>query len=75
MKRFLFVTLFASLLIPTVAKAETWWLLVHGGKDAPAWQIPTSSKKECNEQKDIVRNKKNWDGDIWSLRAICLKGK
>ena len=75
MKRFLLLALTAGLLSPIAAKAETWWLLIDGGKDAPAWQIPTSSKKDCNEQKEIVLNKKNWDGNIWSLSGICLKGK
>ena len=46
-----------------------------------AWEIPTSSKKECEAEKTKVLDVDNWDGYKHENRtkllvtAICLKGK
>lgn len=76
MHRFLFVTLFASLLIPTVAKAQPVWLLIKGinSNDHYTWQIPTKSKSDCEAKKEEVINIGNWEGAVKPsyLSAICL---
>ena len=80
MKRFLFVTLFASLLIPTVAKAESHKLLV---KVSEYGKISTSvltmaSKEACEEGKKSVLQKSQWEGTKvpnFGVAAICIKSK
>ena len=53
MKRLL-LPLLAALALPIAVNAETWYLLVKQGEGTKgrsyAWQIPTSSKEECDEK-------------------------
>ena len=81
----LLIPLLAALALPTAVNAETWWLLVRGSAkqtiQSVAWEIPTSSKKECEREKTKVLDVDNWDGYKHENRtkllvtAICLKGK
>ena len=82
MKRLL-LPLLAALALPTAVNAETWYLLVKQGEGTKgrsyAWQIPTSSKEECDEQKSKVVKSEEWHNfDVimrLSISAICIKGK
>ena len=79
MKRLLLLALTAGLLSPIAASAETYWLVFRGEHsiDGPtAWQVPTSSKEECEAALERVLNKKNWSGFKPNAKGgICLKGK
>ena len=89
MRPFLFVTLFASLLIPTVAKAETFWLLAGGRRGVPntaalvGWTVPMSSLQECEAAGQKLIKDTGWrdkdvigfSGKITSLHYTCVKGK
>ena len=81
MKR-LILPLIAVLALPTAVNAETWWLLMRGinnGAGIIAWQIPTQSQQQCNEEKSKALNRENWASNSKMRRlvldAICLKGK
>tara|TARA_R100000654_G_scaffold10042_1_gene22558 strand:- start:37 stop:261 length:225 start_codon:yes stop_codon:yes gene_type:complete len=74
MRRFLFVTLFASLLIPTVAKAESVWLVLLGKSSDSMEKIQMQSMEQCEEEA------KKWVDKVYvsfskSPKYICLKGK
>ena len=83
--KLLLLPLLAALALPTAVNAETWWLLLRGSAkqtiQSVAWEIPTSSKKECEAEKTKVLDVDNWDGYKHENRtkllvtAICLKGK
>tara|TARA_Y100001968_G_scaffold115167_1_gene104547 strand:- start:73 stop:315 length:243 start_codon:yes stop_codon:yes gene_type:complete len=80
MKRFLFVTLFASLLIPTVAKAESYKLLVkvREVRSVSTSVLTMASKEACEEGKKKVLDEDNWDGSFGvnsGVAAICIKSK
>ena len=82
MKRLL-LPLLAALVLPTAVNAETWHLLVKVGEGRQgrsyAWQVPTSSQEECNEQKSIVVKSEEWTqwkgANFQDISAICIKGK
>ena len=65
---FFFVTLFASLLIPTVAKAETIWLIIT--KTQAMEKIEMRDMEQCKAM-----------GEYWRKNAtsfthwVCLTGK
>ena len=72
MKRFLFVTLFVSLHIPTVAKAESIWLVLF--KHDELEKIQMQSMEQCEEEA------KKWSEKAFpkiskAPKYICLKGK
>ena len=79
MRRFLFVTLFASLLIPTVAKAESYKLLVkvREVRSVSTSVLTMASKEACEEGKKKVVDVDNWEGEsiITGVAAICIKSK
>ena len=79
MRRFLFVTLFASLLIPTVAKAENYKLLVKvAERSAVSTSVLTMASKEaCEEGKKKVVDIEYWEGESQLMypAAICIKSK
>ena len=80
MNRFLLLALTAGLLSPIAANAETYWLIFRGERtnSGPnSWQVPTSSKQECETALERALNKKNWSGgfESTSTGGICLKGK
>ncbi len=79
MNRFLLLALTAGLLSPIAAKAETYWLLLWRVRpDSFQWQIPTSSKEECNAALKKVLDKENWSGLKTEKKftgGICVKGK
>ena len=79
MKRFLFVTLFASLLIPSVANAENYKLLVKvAERSAVSTSVLTMASKEaCEEGKKKVVDVDNWEGEsiITGVAAICIKSE
>ena len=82
MKRFL-IPLLAAIALPTAVNAETWYLLVKHGEGTKgrsyAWQIPTASKEECNEEKTRVVKSEEWHNFNKTMQltisAICVKGK
>ena len=53
MQRFLFLTLFTAISIPTVIKAETWYLLAAGRNGlateahATTWTVPMANEELC----------------------------
>ena len=71
MRRFLFVTLFASLLIPTVAKAETIWLVIQA-KEGALEKIEMSDMESCQTQGEAwKRNTRTPSVHYWT----CFEGK
>ena len=79
MKRFLLLALTAGLLSPITANAETYWLIFRGQRSQygqNSWQVPTSSKQECETALEQALDKNNWSGASPQYTAgICLKGK
>ena len=79
MKRFLFVTLFASLLIPTVAKAERYWLIIKAQahhKGTALEKIEMKSMEQCEEQGKIFTEPFAEDQKYIPYHQFyCLKGK
>tara|TARA_B100000965_G_scaffold394305_1_gene406296 strand:- start:982 stop:1185 length:204 start_codon:yes stop_codon:yes gene_type:complete len=67
-------------MLPTAVNAENYWL-VFGGKRsgglAYSWQIPTSSKQECEVELEKILDSKNWSRlDLYDEGSgICIKGK
>ena len=80
MKRFLLLALTAGLISPIAANAETYWLIFRGERtnSGPnSWQVPTSSKQECETALDRALDRNNWSGKTppMARTGICLKGK
>ena len=79
MKRFLFVTLFASLLIPTVAKAESVWLVLKVDKSNGGMALEKIQMKNMNQcENEIQKLADRWDyaSRLDKLRKFaCVTGK
>ena len=71
MRRFLFVTLFASLLIPTFAKAESVWLIIQS-KSSALEKIEMTDMEQCKTMGEFW--KKNSYIPVVSFWT-CIKGK
>ncbi len=73
MRHFLFISLFGVLLIPTFAKAESYWLILSswGGNGGKALEkIQMKNMDQCEEQ-----GKKFYVGDTYRHNYYCLTGK
>ena len=79
MKRFLLLALTAGLLSPIATNAETYWLILRGEtthQRQNSWQVPTSSKQECETALERALEDENWSGiEPYYKGGICLKGK
>ena len=74
MKRFLFVTLFASLLIPTVAKAESVWLmLIMSGNQTNNQKFQMKDMKQCQKEGELFVN--SGIKGVGDKRFYCVTGK
>ena len=66
MRRFLFLTLFTALLISTVAKAETWYLLAAGRNSlsteasSSTWTVPMANEELCEAAGKKLINDIGW---------------
>ena len=71
MRRFLFVALFASLLIPNVAKAESYWLILFSSESS--LKVQMASMEQCQKEGKLFLDKS--PNHIGTPRFYCVTGK